>query len=688
MKHIKRWVGVVVLGVLVGGLVLADHPGGSHLVQVGPVHPAHGFPIWYKDANGLSAELCLEARNPLCGFLPGDVPNPDAPLTVPGNFPEEAFWMLAGSTMNTRGGGRATLTLALEAAFAGGPVAAGDQMSFGRIRIRVDNPRPGATYRVIHPYGVNVFTGVEGGTRGIDFTQDIGSGDFADALESHIGPFLTWSPPSSAPAGFFGDPNVPHAITGSPFGTNVFRIEGPDIGDPGSPFLCSPPATDCIQTALFSLMGKRATLAGVGPLRATYSRTVSGGTLDVFAFSQPAQSIQVRSPGFSTTPMGGSPDGSYFARIPLGSGPLPTGITLVNLTDEPDTVVSIQPVDLVSITRAEYDLATRELRIAARSSDEVEPPVLTAEGWGVLTGGSLVRTGVSVPPPFITVRSSRGGSATLPVLVLGPGAPVPVVANAGPDQSVQQGQPVTLSGAGSSGNITGFSWRQTAGTPVVLTGATTSTATFTAPGTSGALAFELTVSGPGGTSVDAVTVQVLAGAPPVANAGPDQRVVQGRAVTLDATASTGATRFQWRQLSGVPVTLTGADTARPGFTFPRQNTVLVFELTVSGPGGTATDTVQVTNIQDTLTVTRAEFSLARREWLIEGTATVVGPGNTLTLHLGPTLADPVLGSVTVDARGLWSFRQREPTRRPNATQTVSIESSAGGQLLRVSVPVR
>jgi len=509
--------------------------------------------------------------------------------------------MLATATMDTRGGGRATLTLALEAAFASGPVAAGDQISFGRVRIRVDNPQPGATYRVIHPYGVDEFTNVEGGERGINYTQDIGSGDFTDALESRVGPFLTWAPPSSAPPGFLGDPNVPHVITGSPFGTNVFRIEGPNIGAPGSPFLCSPPSTDCIQTPLFSLMGKKATLAGVAPLRATYSRTVSGGALDVFASSQPAQSLQVRSPGFSTTTLEGAPDGRYYARISLGSGPLPASITLVNVTDEPDTVVPLQPVDVVSISRTEYDRTTRELRIAARSSDEVEPPVLTAEGWGVLGNGTLVRTGVTVPPPSITVRSSRGGSATLLVTVLEAGT-----------------------------------------TPV----------------------------------------------PPVANAGPDQTVVQGRTVLLDATGSTGATRFQWRQVSGVPVTLTGADTARPSFTFPRQNTVLLFELTASGPGGSATDTVQVSNVRDTLTVTRAEFNTTRREWLVEGTATVVGHGNTITLHLGPTLTDPLLGTVEVNALGVWSFRQRDPGRRPNATQIVSLESSAGGQLLRVPVPVR
>lgn len=32
---------------------------------------------------------------------------------------------------------------------------------------------------------------------------------------------------------YVGDPNVEHKVTGSPLGTNVFRIEGPNIGGPG-----------------------------------------------------------------------------------------------------------------------------------------------------------------------------------------------------------------------------------------------------------------------------------------------------------------------------------------------------------------------------------------------------------------------------------------------------------------------
>jgi hypothetical protein len=42
----------------------------------------------------------------------------------------------------------------LEAAFANGDVVPGDQMVFGRVRIRFDAPA-GERYRIVHPYGID-----------------------------------------------------------------------------------------------------------------------------------------------------------------------------------------------------------------------------------------------------------------------------------------------------------------------------------------------------------------------------------------------------------------------------------------------------------------------------------------------------------------------------------------------------
>src|SRR5690606_10052375 len=94
--------------------------------------------------------------------------------------------------------GKALLVLALEATFGGDEsVVNGQQISFGRIRVRVDVPVAG-TYTVTHPYGTLVFENVTV-EDGINYTADIGASNFlyvekgfAGALQSPIGPFLTW----------------------------------------------------------------------------------------------------------------------------------------------------------------------------------------------------------------------------------------------------------------------------------------------------------------------------------------------------------------------------------------------------------------------------------------------------------------------------------------------------------------
>lgn len=88
------------------------------------------------------------------------------------------------------------------------------------------------------------------------------------------------------------------------------------------------------------------------------------------------------------------------------------------------------------------------------------------------------------------------------------------VANAGPDQSVGEGLPVTLNGSGSSdpdGTISRYSWRQTAGPTIALSGPATATPTFTAPRVSAntTLTFALYVNdGDYGTASDSVNVVV------------------------------------------------------------------------------------------------------------------------------------------------------------------------------------
>src|ERR1035437_7130418 len=83
------------------------------------------------------------------------------------------------------------------------------------------------------------------------------------------------------------------------------------------------------------------------------------------------------------------------------------------------------------------------------------------------------------------------------VVACQPGTSNNPVANAGPDQSVNSGQSVTLDGTASTpaGAALSYAWTQTAGTTVSLSSASAPKPTFTAPSVtaSAILAFELRV---------------------------------------------------------------------------------------------------------------------------------------------------------------------------------------------------
>jgi hypothetical protein len=118
-------------------------------------------------------------------------------------------------------------------------------------------------------------------------------------------------------------------------------------------------------------------------------------------------------------------------------------------------------------------------------------------------------------------------------------------------------------------------------------------------------------------------------------------VRRGATVSLDGSASTLAGEYSWKQLSGPAVTIAGATTAKPTYTFPLMSLPtsttsnlgyriappepVVIELTVTPPNGTtATDKVTVTPQLETLAITNAEYRSDKREWRVSGTSSIVG----------------------------------------------------------------
>ena len=189
----------------------------------------------------------------------------------------------------------------------------------------------------------------------------------------------------------------------------------------------------------------------------------------------------------------------------------------------------------------------------------------------------------------------------------------PPTANAGPDLEADPGETVTLQGKGSHNphgrwHRMAHLWTQTAGPEVSLSDVTKGDPAFTVPGDteSGTVfAFSLTVTDKDGEiDTDSMTVTVLEGTPPTANAGPDLEADPGESVTLQGKGSHNPhgrwhrMAHLWAQHEGPEVSLSDATKGDPSFTVPANaapGTAFRFVLTVTDRDGeTDSDSMTVT----------------------------------------------------------------------------------------------
>jgi hypothetical protein len=268
-------------------------------------------------------------------------------------------------------------------------------------------------------------------------------------------------------------------------------------------------------------------------------------------------------------------------------------------------------------------------------------------------------------------------------------------ANAGSDQTVNEGDTVSLDGSGSSdpdGTVESYSWTQTAGTQVTLDDASSATPSFTAPdvGADGeTLTLELTVTDIDGATSTADTVNVevsnvIVNQEPTANAGSDQTVNEGDTVSLDGSGSSdpdGDTlTYAWTQTAGTQVTLDDASSATPSFTAPdvgADGETLTLELTVDdGNGHTATDAVAI-NINNVIVNQPPVASLTANP-------TTIDEGSTSALDASASTDDAGIaqyafeqvggtaGTITVDSTDPSKATFQAPSTSADETATIKV----------------
>ena len=247
--------------------------GQAGTVIVGGASRPSGFADRIVDSNGVSLSMCLAGT----GVPDGTAANPCIFDTVEsGNdFSAalgrglEAFWFLADNVFATSGPAAiiGRVVTGVESTFLPAIVADGNQTQFQRLRIRMDVNATGR-YTVEHPWGSKTYevlalqpgSGLSKGE--INDTLDV---PFApgQAVAGIVTPFLKWDPavPPAAPSGFLGDGFTPHAVVGSPCGTDFVRVTA--VAPDGVTPLAIDPAdldgdgrTHVFASRLFTVMGQ------------------------------------------------------------------------------------------------------------------------------------------------------------------------------------------------------------------------------------------------------------------------------------------------------------------------------------------------------------------------------------------------------------------------------------------------
>jgi hypothetical protein len=740
-------------------------PAHAELERVGPTSndpKVGGFPAWYQDKTGVAIEFCApinqaEADSGHCNLVAGDAIAPEA---FPTNFFDEHFYFVGSADLAPANGGRALLVLALESAFVTN-VVQGDQVMFARIRIRLDPVPATGTYRFIHPYGEDSIDAVAGDR--IFATDDAGlsfpGGSFEGATHGRMGPFLL---PSNTPGGaelpavtgpapgklYIADPGRVGPVTGTALpdftdstgalrNHNIFRIEGP-AGSALGGVNADGTTIDFIETTDFSLIGRLFTDTMPGRVtvkRASYASNASGNRLDVFAKGDPTTQGRLptqprpaavlpelsyfegscgaptvagdfTAPAASLTAVQMFADGNkYWAQTTPATVPANVCVKDAAARDAAGAIVpaffQAKVTDKVTISQANYDPAARTLSVLATSSDTVNAPILSLDGFPALTV-----SGVVAPPDRVRVTSSRGGSVEYDVetgaAVAAPPAAI-VAANDAFTIAEDTSASLDLLGndTGAAGGIVTLVTQPRLGTASVNPdGTVTFTANANASGTDG-FSYRVSVGAlVSNTASVSISITAVNDATTAVNDGPFTARAGIASVLPNVLDNDIDADGRTDLVDAVELVATGGATVTGGaggvvtFTAPAPGNYAFTYRALDRAGNlsnTATVIVSVIG-EDTVVAASALFRTDKSRWVVSGSDDQPNQTITLTYFDGPA-AGTVIGTATGDAAGNWLFDQRgvtgvlNPTTLTPRPSQLEAKSSLGGTS-RITITIR
>ncbi len=454
---------------------------------------------------------------------------------------------------------------------------------------------------------------------------------------------------------------------------------GPSAPPPGVPDAdeaealgLEPASTNSAGTAITLPASEEVDVSNASPADFTVTSTLNGVTTDhdVTAIRAGSIILDVTPP----IPAGADIEVSY--RPALGSiTSTATGEELASFMSL--SVANTVPAQVAPVANAGEPQTVAEGATVTLNGSATDPDSDAADlsyAWTQTSGQQVTLSGADSPSPSFTAPTGLSADAVLVFsltvsdgrLSASDSVNITVTnvndapsADAGENQSVDEGATVTLSGSGTdpdTGDSLSYTWTQTSGQDVTLSGADSPSASFTAPtelGVDAVLGFSLTVSDGRLSASASVNVTVTAvNKAPSADAGTDQSVDEGAAVTLSGSGTdpdpgdTESLSYAWIQTGGPTVSLSRANSASPSFTAPNAldtDTVLTFRLTVTDPrGASGSDSVQVT----------VETNVAARQQALElnlaafGRSVAASAVDAIGERLKPASAGPQTSTVS------------------------------------------